>query len=108
MALIAREYPDGRRAGHAEFFDVPSAFFEQRVAGCCEASNMRHLAPADECETRLRGQTENVLQPAPRYLLDPCRSRRGRRKDGVLIPRDSQPVGGQRGRQSASYYPREK
>jgi hypothetical protein len=63
---------------------------------------VRHLATGDEGERGGRGDAEELLEPLARDLLDDGRRRASRDEPGVLVPGGSEPVRGERGRDSAA------
>src|SRR5689334_4645662 len=105
--LRAGKDADSRSAAHPVVLDVPPTIREQRVSRGGEASDMGHLAAGDQSESSLSRKAEQILKPLAGDFLDDSCGRRTGIDGGVLVPRGSEPVGGEGCRQRAADHPSE-
>ncbi len=94
--FVADHHAHARCALQAIRLDVPAGAAQQLVARGRERGEVRHVATGDEADAGAGGQSEELEQPAPRGLLDDRRRGRHHVEAGVLIPRRSEPLGGDR------------
>jgi hypothetical protein len=91
VCSLADDHLDLRRAEQPVGLDVPAQSGEQRVPGRGEAGRVRHRRPADERHAGLRGEPQEVDQPAAHDLVQLRRDRGHDRQGGVLVPGAGQP-----------------
>jgi hypothetical protein len=108
VVLVAEQHVDRRRAGEPVGLDVPPRARKDVIPSGGESREVRHHAAGDEADRRLRGQPQQLHEPAAGDLL---RDRRGGPegvKPRVLVPGGCQPLGRERYRQApADHEPEE-
>ena len=75
VTLLAGNDPQARSALEAGLGEVPAVALEHRTTGGGEGRQMGRLASGHEGERGVGRQSQNVLQPGPRDLLDRRRRR---------------------------------
>ena len=106
VSLSAHEDVDGRSSREPLLLDVPAGALEYGMASGREAGHVSHLTARDERERSRGRDSEQVLEPRPRDLLDHSGRRAAGHQSGVLVPRRRQPVGSERcGDRATDYEP---
>ncbi len=94
MHLIADHHRERWRSKQSLCFDIPAGARQQRVACSRQCGKIRRRGAGDKSAGALRGQMEDILQPAQRDLLERRIGGRGNHHTGVLIPGGGEPVCG--------------
>ena len=91
-----------RRAVEAVAPDVPTVPVQHLPAPGGQPDRVGRLAACDEANRRRGGDAEQLLEPAPRDVLEGHRGRRQRVVEGALVPADREHVGDERGIQRSA------